>query len=155
MKFILFLSVLIGATLFFACKKAIIYSEDAAIVQTQLLSDHQTVAVYDGAVYHVCSGLTSACPETCGASGEYAQFKISEYKVYAKSGEYGDAKTDVFSYQISDFNKKSLKDTKWITEIKALKKGQKVFLHWQHRYGAVRSPNSLGPIRPIIALTKM
>ena len=74
--------------------------------KTDLLSSHETVAVLKGIEYRKCMGRTSACPDRCGNSGEFAVFTIEEYVKYEKKGKYGDGRAKEKRIQISDFNRK-------------------------------------------------
>jgi hypothetical protein len=56
-----------------------------------------------------------------------------------------------FSKTFADYHKRDFLEDKWIKEIRALKVGDKVALHWQHRYGDVY-PNIFEPFRPIVNL---
>ncbi len=82
-----------------------------------------------------------------------ASFKIAEYLNYQKSGEYGDPKSDTFVFMIED-NMKRLKVTPAIRDtMKSLKKGDRVFLSWNHNYVTV--DGSSWPERPITKLERI
>ncbi len=119
----------------------------------ELLADHQTVARFDGVAFHKCLGKTSQCPDHCGNSGDFASFKVLAYVSYQKNGQYGDPKTDRFSFQIED-NLKNPKAPKPIIEaVKALAVGDYVKLNWHHDY--VTRGNASSPERPIVLLEKI
>ena len=121
----------------------------------ELLADHQTVAKLTSIAYHRCLGMTALCPDNCGDSGDYANFQIAAYLVYTKNGEYGDPKTDSYSFQIED-NHHKLKVTRELSDkARALKPGDYVLLSWHHDYVTNFEPgggSSSGPERPITKL---
>ena len=132
---------------------ALVAKAKRAAVKTELLSSHETEAVFVGIDYRVCRGLTGRCPERCGSSGEYARFTIEKYLKYEKPGKYGDAKAKDRLIHISDFHKKPTGDPKLNTIIKGLTKGDRVLLSWNHNY--VTEGGSSAPQRPITKLEKI
>jgi hypothetical protein len=130
---------------------------DGRTLKTQLLSTHETVATFAGIEYRVCRGLTGACPERCGNSGEYALFNVVKYLKYAKPGKYGDGKQTSRVIQVSDFHKKPAGDPKLNKIIKTLKEGDQVLLSWNHNYVTrvfKGGGKSSSPQRPITKLEK-
>jgi hypothetical protein len=118
----------------------------------ELLSSHDTVAVFKGIREHRCMGLTSLCPDRCGHSGKMATFGIVEYLAYEKPGEFGDPKQESFMVLIED-NMKNPKVPAAIRDaILELKEGAKVRLKWNHDY--VTRDGSSSPERPIKTLEK-
>lgn len=119
------------------------------------LAEHRVIARYKGAPYEVCMGETGACPERCGASGEYATFEVNNYLSYVKHHDrWGDDKQKEFRVQISDFNKVETGDKQINSVIKSLKEGDLVLLEQRHLYGKI-APGSEGPVRPILLLKKI
>jgi hypothetical protein len=121
--------------------------------KTELLSAHETEAVFAGIEFRTCRGKTGRCPENCGSSGEFAIFTIDKYLKYEKPGKYGDAKAKDKRIQISDFHKKPKGDAKLNETIKGLTKGDRVLLSWDHNY-VTRGGSSM-PVRPITKLEKI
>lgn len=121
--------------------------------KTELLSAHETEAVFTGIEFRTCRGKTGRCPENCGSSGEFAIFTIEKYLKYEKPGKYGDAKAKDKRIQISDFHKKPKGDPKLNETIKGLTKGDRVLLFWDHNY-VTRGGSSM-PVRPITKLEKI
>jgi hypothetical protein len=121
----------------------------------QLLSEHRTVAQFVAIKPQTCRGLTALCPDRCGHSGDFADFKIVAYLHYAKPGEYGDPKADTFTVQLSD-NQGNLKLPKaTVDAVRALKEGGFVLLDWNHDYVTRTEPGggeSKFPDRPIVKL---
>lgn len=118
------------------------------VEKADLLSKHETVAVFKGLVYRKCMGRTMLCPQKCGHSGEFAQFEIKEYTKYEKPGQYGDAKQKTYLIQVSDFDKKPLvkdsngNDLVALNKVlKTLKAGDEVNLNWNHLYVTATYPN--------------
>ncbi|MDD4180137.1 MAG: hypothetical protein PHE87_00745 [Victivallaceae bacterium] len=119
---------------------------------TRTLARHETVAEFQGTKYHRCLGMTSLCPDKCGASGTIAVFKIINYLDYNKFGEYGDPKSEQFVFLIED-NMKNLKVPVNIRDtVNSLKEGDIVHLSWDHNY--VTTDGGSGPERPITKLEK-
>ena len=118
-----------------------------AETKRDLLAKHQTVAQFEGVTEHKCLGMTTACPDRCGSSGDMATFKIVKYLAYEKPGQYGDEKQTKFMFLVQD----NLKNVKVPAEIKtaveALKPGDYVRLNWRHDY--VTAGGSKFPERPI------
>lgn len=119
----------------------------------QLLSEHHTLASFDGVEFRLCRGLTSLCPERCGHSGNFAGFTIKKYVKYKKHGEYGDPEQKSFHLQVSDFGKQPIGDAAIAKTIAGLKKGDFVLLSWNHDY--VTKDGSSFPERPIVSLKKI
>lgn len=122
-----------------------------AASKLKVLSEHRTLATFTGSEYRLCRGRTSLCPEKCGDSGEFAQFKIADYLSYRKLGEFGDPKQSEFLIQFSDFNRQPTGDPKLNKTIRGLKPGDTVVLSWDHRYGEVL-PGNFAPTRPVLEL---
>jgi hypothetical protein len=119
----------------------------------QMLSKHETVAVFEGLTQHTCRGLTSLCPDRCGHSGSLASFRIVHYIAYEKPGQYGDPKQERYQFLVED-NLKSLKVTKALKEtLDGLKKDDYVRLDWQHDY--VTKNRSSFPERTVTQLKKI
>ena len=119
----------------------------------ELLSLHDTVAVFDGLEYRLCKGLTALCPRECGHSGEFAQFSIKKYLDYQKPGQFGDPKQTTFLVQVSDFDRNPKGDPRTLAAVKGLKKGDHVRLTWRHDY--VTKGGVSGPERPLVKLEKV
>ena len=117
------------------------------------LARHETIAEFEGCRDHRCMGMTSLCPDKCGASGSMAGFKIVKYVKYEKLGEYGDPKGERYDFLVED-NMKNPKVPAAIRDaVNALKKGDRVLLSWNHDYVTVNG--SSGPERPITKLEKL
>jgi hypothetical protein len=115
----------------------------------ELLSEHETIAKFEGLQTRVCRGRTSACPNRCEHSGKMATFKIVKYTKYSKPGKYGDPKRDVFSVLLSSIKNQP----EMIKTIEGLTAGDKVILNWRHDY--VTRGRSKSPERPITKLEKI
>jgi hypothetical protein len=119
----------------------------------ELLAVHETLAVFDGLEYRVCSGKTPPCPKECGDSGEFASFNVKKYLKYEKFGQYGDPKQQTLSARLSDYGRKPMCDPKILSTARALKKGDYVLLAWHHNY--VTQDGASFPDRPIVKLEKI
>ncbi len=119
----------------------------------EMLSEHETVAIFKGAPFRTCRGRTTRCPNQCGHSGTFATFEIVKYLKYKKPGKYGDPKAKVHRVQVADNNKKPKVDAKIAKLIGALKEGDHVLLSWRHDY--VTRNRSKFPERVITKLEKI
>ena len=111
-----------------------LFAQEKPAEKRELLSSHQTTATFSGIEERKCRGRTSACPDRCGDSGDYASFKIIEYIDYKKPGKYGDPKQTTFSVQIQDNMQNQKVSPEILKAIKALKVGDIVHLNWNHDY---------------------
>jgi hypothetical protein len=130
------------------------FADEQPAVKTELLSSHDTKAIFKGISDHKCMGRTSLCPDRCGASGKLANFEITEYLAYEKPGEYGDPKQKTFQVLIEDNMGNAKVPAPIAKAILALKPGDLVHLQWNHNY--VTKDGSSSPERPIqkIEITK-
>ncbi len=121
--------------------------------KVETLSNHETVAVFEGTRLHRCIGLTSLCPDRCGHSGTLATFKIVKYLKYEKTGKYGDPQGETFVFMLEN----NLKQAKAPLEIRetvaGLKPGDTVLLSWNHDY--VTRGGSSSPERPVKKLERI
>lgn len=125
--------------------------QGAAKVET--LARHETVAEFRGTSYHRCMGLTSLCPDQCGESGTLATFRIVNYVIYEKLGEYGDPKCDEFAFLVEDTMKRPKVPADIRAAVHSLKQGDMVLLSWKHDY--VTSQGGSAPERPLTRLEKI
>ncbi len=100
----------------------------------ELLSLHDTVAVFEGISLHRCLGRTALCPDRCGDSGNLAKFRILGYLDYQKPGEYGDKQQGAFSFLVDDTLKQLHIPAAFADIVRALKPGDRVRLVWRHDY---------------------
>lgn len=120
----------------------------------QLLSTHETVARLKGIAYQQCRGLTAACPDNCGQSGDYATFEIATYVSYKKLGQYGDPKAATYTFQVEDNHKNLKVPAEMAKAVRDLTSGDYVLLNWRHDY-VTRTEgggSSSFPERPITKL---
>ena len=142
------------SALFCALLPCLLLSASApADEKRELLSEHHTVAVFDGVEFRLCRGRTALCPENCGHSGNFAFFTVKKYVKYEKHGEYGDPQQKSFVVQVSDFDKMPFGNPEISKTIAGLKKGDLVHLSWNHDY--VTKNGTSSPERPIVKLEKM
>lgn len=117
----------------------------------ELLAQHETIALLKSLEYRLCSGLTSACPEYCGDSGEFAEFEIVTYTRFVQLSEYAE-KQETFYVQMSDYNKNPLPHS-FAAVIKDLNVGTYVHLWWDHEY--VTSGGGSTVVRTVRKLEKL
>ena len=99
-----------------------------------VLSRHDTDAVFVKTEQRRCRGLTSFCPDKCGHSGTVAVFRIEKYNAYEKLGEYGDPRTEEFSFMLQSTTGTSDVSKEIAARVRALEPGDKVRLIWEHIY---------------------
>ncbi len=100
----------------------------------ELLSAHDTVAVFKGTKEHTCMGRTALCPDRCGDFGKLATFEIVKYLNYEKPGECGDPEQERFVVLIEDNMGNAKVPAAVRAAILVLKAGDKVHLKWNHDY---------------------
>ena len=121
----------------------------------KVLVEHKVIATFQDVKFHTCMGRTGMCPDRCGHSGEYANFKITDYLHYKKLGKnYGADKPQTYSVHVTDFHRKPTGDPVLGAYIKTLKAGDQVVIEWKHLYGAVR-PDKISSVRPLLLLKKI
>jgi hypothetical protein len=116
----------------------------------QLLSLHETDATFTGLVKQPCRHRTSECPDRCDHGGTVAEFRVDAYRRYEKTGEYGDARTDVYRVRLQNSRGEARLDTALLKRIESLKVGDRVRLDWRHDY--VTHAGASFPERPITRL---
>jgi len=120
----------------------------------EVLAEHKVVAVFQGNKFRRCHGKTGRCPDKCGSSGLFANFKITDYLHYKKEGKYGDDKQSAYVVQTSDFHREPKGDPALLAHIESLEEGDLVLIEWKHLYGEV-SPGASSPVRPLLLLKKI
>ena len=147
-----FAAVLTGCQTTVLNNESAIAEKYAKASKVDVLSTHQTISRLKDVKFHTCRGMTALCPDRCGDSGEFASFEILEYKNYAKNGEYGDGKQSEFRVQLTDFNKKPLKNSvaKYVSKLEV---GDRVELDWNHLY--VDQNGSKFPVREVVRIIKL
>ena len=108
-------------------------SNDASTAQSggdggrlaQLLSRHETVAVYRG-IEMGSEDLRRSFPQQ--PRKEWAVFEIERYLSLEKTGEEGDGEQSAFKIVVDDTNLSSA------LALSALRQGQRVLLSWNHEY---------------------
>ncbi len=120
--------------------------------QRQVLSKHETTAVFMGIQEQQCLGRTALCPDKCGDSGQKAVFSIFEYISYEKPGQYGDPKQEIFQILTRSGNKPKI-PPHILKKIEKLNAGDTVFLSFSHDYITTKEGSQM-PERIITKLTK-
>jgi len=94
-----------------------------------------TLATFEGLEYWPCVLSTANCPDKCRHAGNVAIFTIDKYIVYKKFNELGDDDDGTFAVKLDSGDKTaSIINNNIYYSIKALKKGGKVLLSWEHLY---------------------
>ena len=121
----------------------------------ELLSSHDTEAIFEGVTYMPCRHLTSLCPDRCGHGANVARFRITKYLDYKKPGKYGDEQAKVFLCRVSNGKGDDMESSirQETLDALALKPGDAVRLSWNHDY--VKREGSQFPMRPITRLEKL
>ncbi len=116
----------------------------------QVLSKHETTAIFNGIQEQQCFGRTALCPDKCGDSGEKAVFSIVEYISYEKTGQYGDPKQEVFQILTRSGNKPKI-PPHILRKIEKLNTGDTVSLSFCHNYITTKEGSQM----PERIITKM
>ena len=120
----------------------------------KVLTEHKVIATFQEVKFRRCMGRTGLCPDKCGSSGNFANFKVTDYLHYKKPGKYGEDKYESYMAQISDFHRKPQGDPALLAYIETLEKGELVVIEWKHLYGEV-SPQTTSSVRPLLLLKKI
>ena len=116
-----------------------------------VLSHHDAICEFTGLQHIPCRFMTSLCPDRCDHATDVALFKVLEYKVYEKKGQYGDEKQEVIR---CDIKKPILNQDPKVAEVcKTLKPGQKCHVVYDHLY--VTKEGSKFPVRPVLEVTPL
>lgn len=118
-----------------------------------VLAEHKVIATFQDVKFRTCWGSTGSCPERCGSSGEYANFKITDYLHYQKLGKYGDDKQWTYLVHVTDFHRNPIGNPVLGAYINTLEAGDQVVIEWKHLYGA--AAGLIAPLRPLLLLKKI
>lgn len=99
-----------------------------------VLSRHDTNAVFAGTHEQVCMGRTMLCPDKCGGSGTVAVFKIERYNAYERNSKYGDGKAGDFAFMLEATTGESDVSPEIAAFVRSLAVGARVHLVWEHIY---------------------
>jgi hypothetical protein len=121
----------------------------------EVLAKHQATAEYTGVAHFPCRHMTSLCPDRCTHAQDAAEFKILEYEVYEKLGQYGDDKQTVFRTRVDQNAPRERQEQAIVDQIRALAPGQKVRIAWEHIYVTDGETNSKWPERPVRSIEKL
>lgn len=115
-----------------------------------VLSSHQTDAVYEGVRHLPCLHRTSLCPDKCGHAKDVAVFRITGYRAYEKPNpNHGDPRQAEFLMPLKAGEEVSSEQLEFA---KGLKAGDAVKLDWVHEY--VRSSGVSYPRRRVTKLER-
>lgn len=99
-----------------------------------VLSRHDTEAVFAGTHTQICNGRTMLCPDKCGGSGTIAAFRIVRYNAYEQRSKYGDPRAETFEFMLEATTGKSDVSPEIAARVRALAPGTRVRLVWEHIY---------------------
>ncbi len=116
----------------------------------ELLSDHLVEAELVEIVKRPCMHRTALCPDRCDHAKHLAIFKVTKYLRYDKPGQYGDEETHTIYVDVDPRHKPIQQPDDIIGKITALKKGDKVEIHWTHYY--IKDDHGAYPERPIMSI---
>ncbi len=116
----------------------------------ELLSDHVVEAELTEIIKRPCMHRTALCPDKCDHAKHLAIFKVTKYLRYDKTGEYGDEETYTIYVDVDPRHKPILQPDDIIGKITAMKKGDKVEIHWTHYY--IKDKSGAYPERPIMSM---
>lgn len=115
-----------------------------------VLSAHQTDAVYEGTRHLPCRHRTSLCPDKCGHAKDVAVFRITAYRSYTRANpSYGDPQAAEFLMPLNVGEEVSAGQ---VEIVRGLKAGESVKLDWQHEY--VRADGASYPRRRVTRLDR-
>lgn len=116
----------------------------------EILSSHQTDAIYQGARRLPCLHRTALCPDRCDHAKDVAVFRIAAYRSYTKANpNHGDPEAKEFLMPLKAGEEVSAEQLEFA---KGLKPGDAVKLDWQHEY--VRADGASYPRRRVTRLER-
>lgn len=115
-----------------------------------VLSAHQTDAIYQGVRHLPCRHRTALCPDKCGHARDVAVFRITAYRSYTKANpNHGDPQAAEFLMPLAVGEEVS---AELLEVAKGLKVGEAVKLDWVHEY--VRAEGASYPRRRVTRLER-
>ena len=99
------------------------------VADREVLSEHETIAEFQGLTYHVCHADVVGCPEFCSDSGEFTNFRIVKYLEHQAAGESNHSRMEEFRLRVSDFHRKPI-NSELEPLIRSLGKGDRILLSW-------------------------
>lgn len=116
--------------------------------RVDVLSSHETDAVYEGVRRLPCLHRTSLCPDRCGHARDVAVFRIAAYRKYDKvNPHHGDPQAAEFLMPLTVGEEVSAEQVGFA---KGLRAGDAVRLDWAHEY--VRRDGASYPRRRVVRL---
>mgnify|MGYP003579791592 CR=1 FL=1 len=110
----------------------------ASVKKKPNTSTHISEAKLRKTEFYTCMALTTACPKTCGASGDYARFEVTAYQTFLVNGEGGNEKLSSFSLHLSDYYKTDY-SLNYVKFIRNLKNGDRVRFYIDYVYDPTKS----------------
>lgn len=121
----------------------------------ELLSSHQTIAVYQGKTDLRClDGRTALCPKRCNHTGEGASFAIVDYVAFNKSHPKGDPKLNIFQFVTKGLDGTLKVRPQYNQQVEYLNVGDSVYLNFDHYFISTKEGN-VYPRRVLMKLEKM
>jgi hypothetical protein len=105
----------------------------ASVEKKPYTSTHIFEATLKNVEFYVCNAFTSACPKTCGASGDYARFEVTGYQTFLVNGEGGREQLTTFALHLSNYYKIDY-ESNYVKFIRNLKKGDRVKFYVDYVY---------------------
>lgn len=123
---------------------------EPASPKVDVLSTHETDAVFEGVRHLPCLHRTALCPDRCGHAKDVAVFRITAYRNYEKNNPYhGDPQAKEF---LMPLNEGESVAAAVLEKAKSLQVGDAVKLDWVHEY--VRAPGMSYPRRRVTRLER-
>lgn len=105
----------------------------ASVEKKPYTSTHIFEAKLQKVAFYVCSAYTTQCPKTCGASGDYARFEVTEYQTFLINGEGGREKLTTFNLHLSNYYKIDY-GLNYVSFVRSLKTGDTVKFYVDYVY---------------------
>jgi len=125
-------------------------AQHEAAAKVDVLSTHQTDAVYEGVRHLPCLHRTALCPDKCGHARDVAVFRITHYRSYVKNNpNHGDPQAPEFLLPLRQDESVS---ADILSTARDLKVGEAVKLDWVHEY--VQGESMSYPRRRVLLLAR-
>ena len=118
----------------------------------EVLSLHDTDALFLGMHFTLCKGKTALCPYECGGSGTVASFQVLHYNDYQRTSEWADEMADTVQFMLdaTDGSTDFCPDAKVVAQ--DLAADTRVHLVWRQLYPSFTSVDAKVPCRQVLLL---
>ena len=118
----------------------------------EVLSLHDTDALFLGTHFTLCKGKSALCPYECGGSGTVASFQVLHYNDYQRTSEWADEMADTEQFMIEGTDGSGEFCPQAREALQHLEVGTRVHLLWRQLYPSITSVDAKIPCRQVLLL---